>query len=1581
MGSTYRIRTEIGTSKTISFELNQDFEFIEILSLKIQQEDIYNRNCADYGVIVGRVTANNGLGIPNAKVSVFIPVSELDQSNSVITSIYPYKNPLDVNEDGYRYNLLPYEKSYSKHAATGTFPSKNDVLTNNTAIEIFDKYFKFTVKTNDSGDYMIMGVPVGPQSLVMDVDLSDIGEFSLTPQDLIRMGRATEAQVAGNTFRTSSDLGSLPQIVSLNKSLEVSPLWGDPELCQLAINRVDFDLRDDANTDIQPTSVFLGSIFSTPSKFRVRKNCKPRDNMGNLCDLVSGPGQILAVRQTIEQDADGLPILEVYNLEQAGNVIDENGTWLTEIPMNLDYVTTNEFGERILSPDPEVGIPTKGKYRFKIKWQQPNNFSGNVRRAYFLVPNVREYGWTGTTDPNLIESNVSAQAKKELQGSYYFGLDWSGYTNQQDAVNCEDTFYEFNYNKVYTVSGLIDQWKKGGKGRFIGIKEIDDDGCADTTNKFPANDGFRNFDLLFFIFSLLFTILQFILIPVLVAAHFITYIYSIVIRALCKLCGIKLVGFYPFRFICSTLNIRCVEKDFTIRLPMITYPECSSCKCNEGKINERAVEATTTGVLSYLSFPAMYQTKFTKFFENNKPNTGTFENDDDFSSEYAIIASQAIAGYDTRLNDTTWYKVPKSDVTRIGGEKNLESFFWTYNLPMGERVNIFNARTSYFNDLNKIKVTLAKNSNVGKYHFDNTITVLSNQQYLTGDLLTSVNPETSTDPNFRKVNIEPTNPTIGIPGTTQKDAFNYTLKYALTQTTDTEVTYFLPTGSTVENQIYPMDREYFQVVTAITISQASKIWNVNSPNSFPDILNSFTDIVLNERENLGTLPNFKEEQDYKVYVKDLFEGWDEQYILILQRGVDPYSPKYINEYNIGKILGSTYDDPNFTVTAETRVNIPIQKVPFGDLTVGSFNSVSLFHESKFFIPGNDFTAFTSSTVAYYSNVEAKAGSAVRSFQGATGLISPSDNRFYSDVSLIQKYDDAEDLSGISMFIGDKKAGQRPSAYEYDYINSNLYPIFTGNPMTINVKEKNIMRTDRLPSSDALDGYSWDLNPSVLQQNNNFTFYGISDTFSETLASYTLGAEQVPPDIEDQPYEANVMTSFDCEGMVGLTCYSGNGYTFGVKDNCQNTDYVEKGCYVFLKRPLRDLGKDLKNLNEWGYRFRFFYGICRGVLAQSFVNNWVNGTLYAFPIQVDTYYDKNNQPSFVGRRLFSRKRINSFCTNLVYFDGLTNNFYYRSSPYNWASNSFIGKDPNENSAINKRNLLFPTTIINLGPKDSFWGEITFEPSNRAYIIDQLDSTSYGDPSDLINLFVISRITDGSFVGRLISFGDDSLNQLFSRNGDDRRIDGDLAQLLSINSEEGVIKFSPEFYGSATAVGDPIVVLGSLNKPTLGVFFSSTTEDLQFKDFLTPGRIDFRPNDNARAIGYNYGIKSQRVPFYKWELKGGSSIFGSEINNWKTTYSPNQSVTGIFSREYQSLDRTGTTIPSYFISSNAQINDTYARGYIFNVSANTLTDDIIYSPFYGNWNGSFLVGAPFHFYFGTVAGASALDRFKAKYSVLE
>ena len=65
MGESIRINTQLGINKTITVNLEQDFNFLEILSIKIQQENVYTRSCSNYGVIVGRVTANNGFGIPN----------------------------------------------------------------------------------------------------------------------------------------------------------------------------------------------------------------------------------------------------------------------------------------------------------------------------------------------------------------------------------------------------------------------------------------------------------------------------------------------------------------------------------------------------------------------------------------------------------------------------------------------------------------------------------------------------------------------------------------------------------------------------------------------------------------------------------------------------------------------------------------------------------------------------------------------------------------------------------------------------------------------------------------------------------------------------------------------------------------------------------------------------------------------------------------------------------------------------------------------------------------------------------------------------------------------------------------------------------------------------------------------------------------------------------------------------------------------------------------------------------------------------------------------------------------------------
>ena len=89
------------------------------------------------------------------------------------------------------------------------------------------------------------------------------------------------------------------------------------------------------------------------------------------------------------------------------------------------------------------------------------------------MPNIREYGH------NINDDNVNLN---DLQRSYAFTVDWDDYGDDtttfgaqmvQDAIDCKDKFYEFQYNKVYTISNLITQYRQGiNKRKFVGIKNI-----------------------------------------------------------------------------------------------------------------------------------------------------------------------------------------------------------------------------------------------------------------------------------------------------------------------------------------------------------------------------------------------------------------------------------------------------------------------------------------------------------------------------------------------------------------------------------------------------------------------------------------------------------------------------------------------------------------------------------------------------------------------------------------------------------------------------------------------------------------------------------------------------------------------------------------------------------------------------------------------------------------------------------------------------------------------------------------------------------------------------------------------------
>jgi hypothetical protein len=368
-----------------------------------------------------------------------------------------------------------------------------------------------------------------------------------------------------------------------------------------------------------------------------------------------------------------------------------------------------------------------------------------------------------------------------------------------------------------------------------------------------------------------------------------------------------------------------------------------------------------------------------------------------------------------------------------------------------------------------------------------------------------------------------------------------------------------------------------------------------------------------------------------------------------------------------------------------------------------------------------------------------------------------------------------------------------------------------------------------------------------------------------------------------------------------------------------------------------------------------FGACRGVFSEVFQNNWVNGTLYMFTFKKKTIFNITGQ---VKKYKFCGSKFDAYRTGqgpIIYTEGTTNSFFYRCTPYKASSNQFIGQAPEYNNSdavskykgMNSNNIFYPTTIMDLGPRDRYTKEISPNPMFEGYNMDTLRTTSYNESSEILNLFIVSRLLNSSFLSKMVGAGDASINQMFSRSED--RIDGDVAQVFSINSEYGVVGFGDDDYD------DNDIYLSSTEDSVLGLFFTSSTVN---RVLVSPGVVTFTPT-LTNYFGYP---STQEVPFYKWKLENNSTIFGTEKNEWETS-SP------FYSQKYQSLSFLTSPTSDYFNSTTQNGK----KGFIYNSNGNGVG-----SPsFPQNQSNEFLVGSPYHFYFGLVKGKSSLNRFITKY----
>ena len=455
--------------KYIKVKLEQDIDTIEFMSLSLGTADVYQNFNADYGVLVGRVVANGGIGIPNAKISIFIPITDEDAEDPDIYSFYPYKTPRDVNNDGKRYNLLPRVSKINSSTsqlepkqAFGSFPIKEEIVGNPPFLDTYKKYYKYTALTNDAGDYMIFGVPVGTQTVHLSCDITDIGEYSMNPASMIVNLGYSESQFIdrGTRIKTSDDLGDLPNIETQEITVEIRPFWGDAENYEIGIVRQDFRIR----ALLTNTFTMFGTTFTDSDQTMRGTEDDEHENQKEIRDLYFAFPQdkahafslstkrIGSIKETIYYYPSNMSDSEIDTADPISDmlILDpseystyyRNGDFVFIVNCNRDRVITNESG---------VKIP--------VDYDNPNGvfttFRGFVTLEYETdeLPMVGTSGLEESIDGNVKEKDRTLPLRTKFKFPQHATVGGSfDYTNDSKATSWRKQHMKFEAQKFYSFS-------------------------------------------------------------------------------------------------------------------------------------------------------------------------------------------------------------------------------------------------------------------------------------------------------------------------------------------------------------------------------------------------------------------------------------------------------------------------------------------------------------------------------------------------------------------------------------------------------------------------------------------------------------------------------------------------------------------------------------------------------------------------------------------------------------------------------------------------------------------------------------------------------------------------------------------------------------------------------------------------------------------------------------------------------------------------------------------------------------------------------------------------------------------------
>lgn len=493
MNKSFRIKTNINENveNHIKLKLDQEYDNFEILSLNIDQNDLYQNSNCDFGTIVGRVNANGGIGIPNAKISIFIPLSENDELRPEIKALYPYKKPSDKNSDGKRYNLLPRVAEIkngriSPRQPIGSFPTKPEITTNDTWLEVYTTYYKYNTITNDSGDYMLYGVPVGTQTIHMSVDITDIGKFSMSPVTLIQnLGYSPNLFTEDNRIKVSGDLNDLPNVETQEIGINVIPFCGDSENFDIGITRQDFRIR----AELAPSVIIFGSAFTdgagamwgNSDGFYLRNASKDSGRVREMKNKRIAPVEHRLFSWDVELTDD--EIINKKNSTSLFNAADDmfyvredeyrsykrNGDFVFVIPCNRRRIITGENGNEIVLPnDSNIGAFSEFDGFMTFEITGANEADGGLP-LNFSINNV-DIG-RGNNDGTIFPVRARFKVPQQAPlGQSFYRVDLERFPSLRDYTNnWRKQSYKFEAGKYYSVA------------RFHGTVELQTSNQTDET--------------------------------------------------------------------------------------------------------------------------------------------------------------------------------------------------------------------------------------------------------------------------------------------------------------------------------------------------------------------------------------------------------------------------------------------------------------------------------------------------------------------------------------------------------------------------------------------------------------------------------------------------------------------------------------------------------------------------------------------------------------------------------------------------------------------------------------------------------------------------------------------------------------------------------------------------------------------------------------------------------------------------------------------------------------------------------------------------------------------------------------------